>query len=91
MTRRASSGGKRPRPAAVTSERYRVLQTGYREALLTQLDLVITELSDEGDFTDEQIMMAVKIRLDGGRDALRHHKLAEQWSEGSGPDDPKRR
>ena len=92
MTRRGGSGGERPRPAAVASDRYRVLQTGYREALLTQLDLVITELQDEGDFTDEQIVMAVKIRLGGGREALRHHKLAEQWSQGSrAPGDSERR
>ena len=66
--------------AAVTDEeRYLALQTGYREALLVQLDLVITELEEQGDFTPEQIETAVRIRLQEGRDVLRSHKLAEEW------------
>ena len=60
-------------------ERYGALQTGYREALLVQLDLAITELEQQGDFTADQIKAAVEIRLAQGRDALRSHKLAEAW------------
>jgi hypothetical protein len=62
--------------------RYRTLQTGYREALLVQLDLTITELEEEGDFTPEQIERAVALRLEGGPGALRRHKLAEEWTSG---------
>ena len=65
--------------SASDEERYRTLQTGYREALLVQLDLAITELEEQGDFDQEQIEAAVKIRLEKGRDALRSHKLAEEW------------
>jgi hypothetical protein len=64
---------------ASDEERYRTLQTGYREALLVQLDLAITELEEQGDFDPEQIETAVRIRLENGRDALRSHKLAEEW------------
>ena len=64
---------------ASDEERYRTLQTGYREALLVQLDLAITELEEQGDFDREQIEAAVRIRLEKGRDALRSHKLAEEW------------
>ena len=60
-------------------ERYRALQSGYREALLVQLDLAITELEEQGDFTAEQIETAVEIRLQNGRDALRNNRLAEDW------------
>ena len=65
---------------ASDEEAYRALQTGYREALLVQLDLVITELEDQGDFTPEQIASAVSIRLAKGPGALRSHKLAEEWT-----------
>ena len=82
MTDRGTSGGESRRPAPVAQYRYRVLQTGYREALLTQLDLLIGEMQEEGDFSDEQIEAAVRIRLEAGHDALRHHKLAEDWSQG---------
>ena len=71
----AGSGGV----GASDEERYRTLQTGYREALLVQLDLAITELEEQGDFDREQIEAAVTIRLEKGRDALRSHKLAEEW------------
>lgn len=81
MTERRHPSRKRPRPLPVTDDRYRVLQTGYREALLTQLDLLITELQEEGDFTTQQIEAAVRIRLEGGPDALRHHRLAQEWPE----------
>ena len=64
---------------ASDEERYRALQSGYREALLVQLDLAVTELQQEGDFTPEQIESAVRIRLEEGPDALRSHKLAEDW------------
>lgn len=64
------------------ADRYRALQTGYREALLVQLDLVITELEDEGDFTARQIERAVAIRLERGPGALRRHRLAEEWIAG---------
>lgn len=77
MSRREASrseGG-----GASDEERYRTLQTGYREALLVQLDLAITELEEQGDFDHEQIETAVRIRLEKGRDALRSHKLAEEW------------
>ena len=82
MTERRASGGEPRRPAPVAQHRYRALQTGYREALLTQLDLLIGEMQEEGDFSDEQIAAAVTIRLEAGRDALRHHKLAEDWTQG---------
>lgn len=72
-SRRGEDGG------ASDEERYRTLQTGYREALLVQLDLAITELEQQGDFDREQIETAVRIRLEKGRDALRSHKLAEDW------------
>ena len=65
---------------ASDEERYRALQTGYREALLVQLDLAITELEEQGDFATEQIEAAVRTRLAKGRGALRSHKLAEQWN-----------
>ena len=48
-SRRGEDGG------ASDEERYRMLQTGYREALLVQLDLAITELEEQGDFGREQI------------------------------------
>lgn len=64
---------------ASDQERYRSLQSGYREALLVQLDLALTELEEQGDFTPEQIEAAVRIRLEQGRDSLRSHKLAEEW------------
>ena len=64
---------------ASDEERYRALQTGYREALLVQLDLAVTELEEQGDFTPEQIESAVRIRLEEGQGALRSHKLAEEW------------
>ena len=70
----SSEGG-----GASDEERYLTLQTGYREALLVQLDLAITELEEQGDFNHEQIETAVRIRLEKGRDALRSHKLAEEW------------
>ncbi|HWC26294.1 MAG TPA: hypothetical protein VG474_06885 [Solirubrobacteraceae bacterium] len=82
MTERRASGGRPRQPAPHPQQRYRALQTGYREALLTQLDLLIGEMQDEGDFSDEQIEAAVRIRLEAGRDALRHHKLAEDWAQG---------
>ena len=66
--------------SASDEESYRALQTGYREALLVQLDLIITELEEQGDFTREQIESAVRIRLDQGCGALRSHKLAEDWA-----------
>ena len=82
------SGGKgqqRPeRLGASDEESYRALQTGYREALLVQLDLAVTELEQEGDFTSEQIASAVRTRLEKGRDALRSHKLAEEWPRSGG-------
>ncbi len=81
MTDRRDSGGESRRPVPVAQHRYRTLQTGYREALLTQLDLLIGEMQEEGDFSDEQIEAAVRIRLEAGRDALRHHKLAEDWGQ----------
>ena len=84
MSEHRTSGTNRPQPVPAAHDRYRVLQTGYREALLTQLDLVISEMQDEGDFSDEQIRAAVRIRLEAGRDALRHHKLAEDWDQRSG-------
>ncbi|MDQ4049328.1 MAG: hypothetical protein M3131_08130 [Actinomycetota bacterium] len=65
--------------AASDEERYGALQTGYREALLVQLDLAITELEQQGDFTAEQIWAAVEIRLEKGPGALRSHRLAEEW------------
>ena len=65
---------------ASDEEAYRTLQTGYREALLVQLDLTITELEEQGDFTPEQIESAVRIRLEKGSGALRSHKLAEEWT-----------
>ena len=71
---------ERERCGASDAEWYRALQTGYREALLVQLDLAITELEEQGDFTHEQIETAARIRLEKGRDALRSHKLAEQWN-----------
>ena len=58
--------------------RYDALQTGYREALLVQLDLVIGELLDEGDFTPDQVREAVETRLGGGADSLRASRLAER-------------
>lgn len=65
--------------SAYDQERYRALQSGYREALLVQLDLAITELEEQGDFTHEEIERAVRTRLREGKDALRSHKLAEDW------------
>ena len=59
--------------------RYTALQTGYREALLVQLDLLIGEMLDEGDFAPEQIRAAVNTRLEGGADSLRASRLAEEW------------
>ena len=81
MNEPRTPGGSRPQPAPIAHERYRALQTGYREALLTQLDLLLGEMLDEGDFSDRQIEAAVRIRLERGRDALRHHKLAEDWDQ----------
>ena len=78
MSRRQWSGNSEGGGAS-DEERYRALQTGYREALLVQLDLAITELEEQGDFDHEQIETAVRIRLEKGRDALRSHKLAEEW------------
>ncbi len=82
------NGARRPQrledDGASDEETYRALQTGYREALLVQLDLVITELEEQGDFTPEQIESAFRIRLEKGRDALRSHKLAEEWQRRSG-------
>lgn len=73
--------GQEPGELATASEaeRYGALQTGYREALLVQLDFAITELEEQGDFTPEQIEAAVRVRLEKGRDALRGNKLAEEW------------
>lgn len=70
---------------ASDQERYRALQSGYREALLVQLDLVITELEDQGGFVPEQIETAVRVRLQKGQGALRGHKLAEQWDSARRP------
>ena len=67
-------------------QRYTALQTGYREALLVQLDLVIGEMLDEGDFTPAQVRAAVEKRLDGGPDALRASRIAEDWKPGSARD-----
>ena len=79
MTGAADGGEPGGAGGASDQERYRALQTGYREALLVQLDLAITELEEQGDFTREQIEAAVQLRLGKGRDALRSHKLAEEW------------
>ena len=78
MSRRDESRSSE-RGGASDEERDRTLQSGYREALLVQLDLAITELEEQGDFDREQIETAVRIRLENGRDALRSHKLAEDW------------
>lgn len=75
--RRRPGGGRAPLDP--DAERYRALQSGYREALLVQLDLAITELEQEGDFTREQIERAVATRLDTGPGSLRRHRLAEDW------------
>ena len=82
MSKRRTRGTRPPHPTSIAPDRYRALQSGYREALLTQLDLLIGEMQYEGDFTDEQINAAVKIRLERGPDALRHHQLAEDWDQG---------
>jgi hypothetical protein len=60
--------------------RYTALQTGYREALLVQLDLVITEMIDEGDFMPEQVTAAVETRLRSGPGSLRASRVAEDWN-----------
>ncbi len=77
---RAEGPERGKRGDASDEERYRALQTGYREALLVQLDLAITELEEQGDFPPEQIEEAVRTRLAKGRDALRSHTLAEEWN-----------
>ena len=43
-----------------------------------QLDLVIGELLDEGDFSEDQVRQAVETRLQHGPDSLRASKLAEE-------------
>jgi hypothetical protein len=65
----------------VEERRYTALQRGYREALLAQLDFLIGEMLDEGDFSPAQIRPAVEVRLDGGTDSLRAARLAEDRKE----------